>query len=342
MRPLAPAVLLALALTAGCLGGAGAGTPAATTGAPTTSTTTTDGTVAVTTDAPLAVEALAFDHADTGSTAIEGGVRYDPGSRARRYYATLLTARAETDRLDAGVLPADAAAFVNATDFDESVLGVVQFFPASSAPDYRVVAATRAGDAVRLSVDDAAPGRTADVTVETLLVRLPRGETAPDRLVVTTGDGVRFDSDAGVVVREDERPTSTTSTLPYRGGPGENVDDPRDVHVRNVGPSYDGYRVRVTYLDRPACRDASPPCARPTREVPVLDRLGKLHANESRTVADVAARRGTYVVHATAMVPAGDGGRRELTAEATWRVNDTASDLRVVVADDGVGILTGE
>lgn len=330
-------VVAAFLVVAGCLG---AGGPDAAVNSGTT-TTETEGTD--TDAASLPHEAVVFDHAGEGSPAVEGGIAdgSTDGDHRTRYYASLVASREATDRFDDAVLTAEASAFVTETNFSRSVLAVVQAYPASSAPDYRVERATREGEAVHLRINDSAPGGTADVTVETLLVRLPRGDDPPDRLVVTTETGTTFNSSAGVVVPDTATTTTTSAlpTLPYRGDdPAANRDDPLDVRIRNAGPSYNGYRVRLTYVERPDCLDADPPCAVPTREVPVLDRRGKLHPNRTRTIEDVAARTGTYVVTATGYVPARDGGRRTVTAESTWRVNASADDLLVVVSDESVRV----
>ncbi|MDZ5810616.1 hypothetical protein U4E84_04555 [Halorubrum sp. AD140] len=169
------AALACLALLAGCVGPS---EPADPSDGPTTGTPVTD------------YETFVFDLAPSADPVIEGGIATDDES-GEQHYVTVLTDGTETDRFDASLLPADAAEFVDAVSFERELLVVIQAFPASSVPDYRVESIARDGPTLHLSIDDSSDGGTDDVTVETVLVRLP-GD-APDNVVVTTEEGERFE-----------------------------------------------------------------------------------------------------------------------------------------------------
>lgn len=255
---------------------------------------------------------------------IRGGIRAVDPVRTKRY-VTLVTSRSDVERFRFGELDAETAAFVNRTGFETSYLIVVQTFPASSHPDYRVEDLRRAGGTVRLSINDSSRGGTSDITVETLLVRVNHGDrTPPDRAVVTTEEDRRFDSAAGVVT-DTPRPTPSptpTVELPYASDdPAENVADSLGIRVVNDGTRTHGYRVTVT-----ARTDAG--------ERVLIDRRGKLRANGTRSIPNVVARTGAYDVTVAAELPAGDGGRRTVRETTVWRVDAGAGPLAVRLTDD--------
>lgn len=282
-------------------------------------------------------ETYVFDHGGHDAPAIEGGVQYPEDAHGpRQRYVTVVASEADADRFDRSVLDDGAEAFVDNTSFEDSYLVVVQEFPASSSPDYRVESVEREGDTLRLRINDSSEIRTADITVETVLVRV-HGDP-PERVAVTTEEGHTFDSTEGVVTRTatTER-TTTTVRLPYVGDdPSATVDEPRDLRVENRVADTVGYRLTVTYSATPACRNETPKCGMPSFDVEVLSRVGKLPEGRNLSVADVAAREGTYSLRVEAEVPDGDGSRRTITESFDWQVDDEHGDAVVVITGDDV------
>lgn len=282
-------------------------------------------------------EAYVFDHAGHDSPAVEGGVEYPADAHGpRSNYVTLVTSEADADRFNQSVLDEGAASFVANTSFDESYLVVIQEFPASSVPDYRVESVERTGDTLQVRINDSSEIATADITVETVLVRVHG--TPPEGVEVTTEEGDSFDSTAGVVTSTATTTrTTTTPSLPYAADdPAANVEEPRDLRVENRVNDTVGYRLSVTYSETPACRNETPPCGMPNVDVEVLNRLEKLPEGRILTVTDVAARTGTYELRVEAEVPAGDGSRRTITESFDWRVDEQHGDAVVVITADDV------
>lgn len=285
-------------------------------------------------------DSLVVDRGGTDGAAIQGGLTYRRAGRVSRYYVTQLTTRQETSRFDESLLGDDARAFVAETEFANESLVVVQVFPASSVPDYRVEELARDGDTLAVGINDSSARATADITVETLLIRIPEGEGgAPSEVTVTTDEGFTFDSSTGIVTRTPE-PTddaSTSTTLPYASDDeSENVNEPRDVTIRNVGNDTNGYHLVVTATETPACRDETPPCGQPSREVTILERREMLSADGETTIADVISKRGTYRVSVDADVPADDGSRRTVHEEFEWSVSADTGSLEITITDDDV------
>lgn len=287
-----------------------------------------------------AYEYHVFDHAGVDGAAIEGGIQYDQdGEYTTRYYVTTVESEDETERFDRSVLGAEARAFVANTSFDESYLVVVQAFPASSSPDYRVESVSREAGTLDVAVDDSSRARTSDITVETVLLRV-EGQP-PDVVTVRTEEGHTFDTAAGVVtVTPTATPTPEQSVdLPYASAnESRNVAEPRDLRVTNAGDHANGYRVAVTASERPACRDRTPPCGQPERTVMLVEEHGKLRPGADRTWTDVVAQRGDYRVTVEAEVPDGDGSRRTVTETFTWHVDDDHGDAVITVTDEGVTV----
>lgn len=130
------------------------------------------------------------DHAELESPLIEGGVVSDPQSTEARRYATIVAAPSDRDRIDTAALARiapDVAAMVNETDLESASLLVYQVTPDSSVPDAQVTSVRRANGTVTIEIDDSAEIATADITVETLIVRLPGDD--PHTLVVETEEG---------------------------------------------------------------------------------------------------------------------------------------------------------
>ncbi|MFB6107564.1 MAG: hypothetical protein ABEJ82_01830 [Haloplanus sp.] len=307
-------VLLATVLLAGCLGAPGTGSPDRA-GTP-------------------AFEARVFDHAGVDRVAIEGGLRYDPDrSTVARYYVTTVTSTAETARFDRSVVHGGAWAFIENTSFDRSYLVVIQATPASSVPDYRVESVRQQDGTLHVAVDDSSRGGTADVTVETVLLRV-RGDP-PDQVTVRTEEGRTFSTGTHVVT---PAPTPAVD-LPYAAAnDSANVASPRDLRIVNEGAHTNSYHVTVAASERPACRDLTPACGRPNRLVTLVEARGKLPPAESRTWRDVVARRGDYVLTVSVAVPADDGGRRTVTRRLTWHVDERHGDAVLTVTDEGVAL----
>lgn len=142
-----------------------------------------------------------FDASGSGDRPIRGGIAYPEGGDGggERFYVTVVGSTEDATRFDREVLPADATRFVDGTDFEAAFLVVVQAFPASSVPDYRVESVSRDGGTLRVRVNDSSDFGTDDVTLETVLLRV--AGTPPRRVVVTTEDGFEFATGDGVVVR---------------------------------------------------------------------------------------------------------------------------------------------
>lgn len=136
-------------------------------------------------------ETFVFDLGPSPTSVIEGGIAVED-EFDEQYYVTMLPSRSDTERFNESLLPADAGEFVDAVSFDEEVLIVIQAFPASSVPDYRIETVARDGPTLHVEINDSSVGGTDDVTVETLLVRVPGG--APDDVIVTTEEGEAFES----------------------------------------------------------------------------------------------------------------------------------------------------
>lgn len=318
--------VIALLALAGCLG---SGAP----GATPTDRSPTD------TPTDPAVEALVFDHGGIDDPVIEGGLTHDE-DYTTRFYVTNIATEDATDRFDEPRLPADARAFVRNTSFDTSSLVVIQAFPASSTPDYRVESVRREDGTLQISINDSSQYATGDITVETLLLRVEGAP--PERVEVTTEDGVRFDTDAGVVTVTPE-PTPTPEPeieLPYAGEhAAENVEEPRGLRLQNAGTETNGYRLTVVYHDRPGCLEETPACDVPSENVTVLERTGKLQPGTNLTIDSLAARKGIYTIEVAAEVPTENGSRRTVTDSLNWNLTEDAGDLRVTITDEAVRIV---
>ena len=136
-------------------------------------------------------ETFAFDLGASPDPVIEGGIEVGD-EFDEQYYVTVLTTPEETARFNRSLLPSDAEAFVDDVSFDDELLVVIQAFPASSVPDYRIEVIARDGPTLIMEINDSSAGGTDDITVETLLVRIP-GET-PDNVIVTTEEGRMFET----------------------------------------------------------------------------------------------------------------------------------------------------
>lgn len=284
-----------------------------------------------------------FDHADVGSPVIEGGLAYPEGGVANAtYYATLVGNASDAERFDWSAMPEEAAAFVNGTDFSTASLVVVQAMPKSSVPDYRVESIDREAGTVSIRLNDSSDHSTTDITVETVLIRVDDGDSPLTNATITTQTGVTFDTSTGAITVDHDRDGNETEqvVLPFASDdPDENVDDPRDLTVRNTGDETNGYTVTVTGWVTPECRAETPTCGAPDERVTILHRVGKLRPGEAITVEDVIAREGTYTITVEASLPGEDGGRRLATDTFEWSISEYYFGAHVTVdEDDGVQI----
>jgi len=161
---------------AGCIGRDG-GAPRTTPGGVTATTgnETTDRTTATqtTSHSGTAAAHLSFNHAKRLHRINAGFAQHDVAS----YYLGLLTspdhaAAFPTDRFE----NQDAKAFVTDTDFSQAALVVVQDRRSSSHPDLELLGTRREGYTVTVKAQYPGRGGTADITTDTLLVRVPTTE----------------------------------------------------------------------------------------------------------------------------------------------------------------------
>ena len=287
-----------------------------------------------------AYETHAFDYGGTDAAVINGGITYQRVGNVSRYYVTQVTSEKSTSRFNSSLLDDEASSFVAATDYTNESLIVVQAFPASSAPDYRVETLTRKDNTPAVQINDSSAGGTADITVETLLIRLPTGNQGPpDQVTITTEDGLTFNSSAGVVTEPPESAdnSSQSFSLPYASdNQSKNVDEPRDVTIRDVANNTNGYHLVVTTTERPACRNERPACGEPSEDVTILERRGKLGANGTTTIQDVVSKRGTYRVTVEADVSTKNGSRTSIREEFEWELSAASGDFEVEITNSDV------
>lgn len=328
--------VVVLLVLAGCTTGVGPGTDASPTATPAGSPTTTPGS---STPEPVKFEYYTFDHGGIEDAVLEGGIVHEDDSDTGQTYVTTIANESATARFNQSLLPAAARNFVANTSFDESFLVVVQTFPASSVPDARVESVSRDGGRLYVGINDSSKYATDDITVETVLVRV--SGSVPDRITLTGADNVTVDA-TGQLLRNEPAPTPTPEPdveLPYAADNGsENGEHPRGLHLRNDGNETNGYDLRVTYHDRPACREDSPPCGEPAEELTILERSGKIRPGANLTLPEFAVRTGPYTVEITAELPTDDGSRRTVTDSYDWNLTADAGDVRVRLTDSTVTI----
>lgn len=154
----------------------------------------------------LSYESYVFDHADVDGAAIEDGITYpNSGTGPTMYYVTLVESAQSADRFNQKVLDATANTFIQNTSFDESSIVVIQVFPASSHPDYRVDSVRQSDEGLAIMINDSSTGGTADITVETVLLRVHDDISSP--VTVTTEEGRQFSTGSGIVTVT--KPTTT-------------------------------------------------------------------------------------------------------------------------------------
>lgn len=199
----AVAALLTLAvLLAGCTGAPGVAGPRedTTTTPPTTTPPTTTPPTTTPGHAPggaVSEAVVVFDHAGLGGPVVEGGLTYAPENTTVRRTAVLVGDPADRSLFNHTLLERtspDAATLVSETDLSNASLLVFQVTPASSVPDYRVENVTRADGTVTVSLNDSSDAGTADITVETVIVRVAGPD--PERVVFRTEENVTVTADA--------------------------------------------------------------------------------------------------------------------------------------------------
>lgn len=321
-HPIAALAVAAVLVLAGC-GGTGPG-----------SGTTTD---PATPDPTPEYSASVFDSGPNDQPIIEGGLSPTDDYGNTSYYATLLTERSDTDRFDYGRLPDAQAQFVNETDFETASLVVVQAYPKSSVPNYRVESVTRGGDTLDIRINDSSEMGTDDITVETVLIRVSHDGTPPSEARIETQTGDSFGTDDGVVTVEwnSDGDDSSSVSLPLTSdNESRNVEDPRDLTIENAGNGTAGYNVTVVATLPPDCRDAEPPCGMPDRPVTVFQKSGKLQPGESRSFEDLIARHGEYQLVVGAELPNGENDRRTVRKTFEWRISAAAHGAFAFIDDD--------
>jgi len=286
-----------------------------------------------------------FDSGWTGHPILEGGLVYpDDFDANTSYYATLLTDASDTERFNRSQLPDGAEQFVNQTNFETVSLVVVQSYPKSSVPDYRVESVTRDGGRLDIRINDSSEIGTDDITLETVLIRVQHDGTPPNEVRIETQAGVTFDTDDGIVIVNPSGQSAVRSnvTLPLRSdNESLNVADARNLTIENTGSETAGYNATVVATLPPACRDADPPCGMPDQPVVVFQETGKLQPGESATFEDLIARHGEYQLVVEADLPDGQNDRQTVREVFEWRVTETYHSAFVTLSDDGVEITQG-
>lgn len=325
--------LVILVVLAGCTTGFTPGDEASP--SPTPSPITTD----TSTPGTSSVEYLTFDIGGIGLEVLEGGITISDGPPTEQYYIKTIANETATSRFNRSILPPQASAFVDNTSFDDSFLVVLQAFPKSSVPDYRVESISRDGGTLHIAINDSSRYATDDITVETVLIRV--SGTPPNQVSVTTEDNATFDR-TEVVTTVTPAPTPTPKLeveLPYTGpNDTENLQNPRGIELRNLGNHTNGYDLSVFYHDRPECREYTPPCGEPAVDVTVLEKQGKLRPGANLTVNELAARTGPYSVEVAAELPVDNGSRRTVTDAFEWNLTASSGDLVVTITDDTVEV----
>lgn len=182
-------------------------------------------------DTQIEAAHLSFNHADALHRIDAGFAQRDVAN----YYLALLTSSNHetvfrTDRFTNH----EAKTFVTDTDFSQSALIVFQDRRSSSHPDLEFRQATRAGETVTITAAYPGNGATADITTDTLLVRVPADERAVNaasaRIIPQHGDPVQvstlnvyedgsaFDAAGDLVIRNRDCATAPLSvTVTYEG-----------------------------------------------------------------------------------------------------------------------------
>lgn len=179
---------------AGCIGSDG-GAPRTSPGGvtPTPGNEPTDRTTTQTTSHSGMAGHLSFNHAKRLHRIDAGFAQRDVAS----YYLGLLTspdhaAAFPTNRFE----NQEAKAFVTDTDYSQAALVVIQDRQSSSHPDLELLGAGREGYTVTIEAQYPGRGGTADITTDTLLVRVPTTEGSVRAASATIqpqyGDPVQF------------------------------------------------------------------------------------------------------------------------------------------------------
>jgi hypothetical protein len=133
---------------------------------------------------------------------IDDGSVYAPGLSDETdldFYAALLTSDDELDDFDRSRLPDAAREFVDATDFADHLLGVVQVAGVNSSMEFRVPDVSLSDVNLTVVVDVADPTpHSDDVVISTLLVRVTRTDNRrPEQIAVELSIGDRHETFSG-------------------------------------------------------------------------------------------------------------------------------------------------
>lgn len=288
----------------------------------------------------LGYDVTVFDSGWTGQPILEGGLAYpDDFDANASHYATLLTDASDTERFNRSQLPDDIERFVDETDFETASLVVVQAYPKSSVPDYRVESVTRDGGRLDVRLNDSSEMGTDDITLETVLIRVDHDGTPPSEARIETQTGLAFDTDDGHVTTGHSPPADAAPIvdLPlWSTNLSDNVDDPRDLSVTNRGEQRLRYNVTVVGTFTPDCRYDEPACGKPDYRSAVFQRRATLGPGDTDTFANIVARHGTYDVIVTARPPGSNGDSTRETG--IWRVFFDGGDALVRIGDGSVSI----
>jgi hypothetical protein len=322
-RALAALAVAAVLVLAGCGGtGPGSGT-----------------TTPTTPDPSPEYSATVFDSGPTDHPIIEGGLVPSEEFGNTSHYVSLLTDASDTDRFNRSRLPEDAAQFVDETDFETASLVVVQAYPKSSVPDYRVESVTRDGDTLDIGINDSSEMGTDDITLETVLLRVDHDGTPPSEARIETQNGVTFDTADGVVTSGHSPPAGSTADveLPlWSGNLSDNVNDPRDMTVVNQRQVPQRYNVSVVATFTPDCRHENPACGNPDYPAVVFQQTATLEPGERVTFANLIARHGTYdvIVEATPT----ETQRETVRAVGKWQVFHDRGDAHVLLSEEEITV----
>lgn len=144
-------------------------------------------------DENIRFESYVFDHAGVDQPIIKGGIAYQPENTDMRNFIRLISEEEQTHRFDYSLIDESARQFIENTDFENSVLVVIQEFPASSYPDYRVEEISLGTGGLYLFINNYSEMGTDDITVETVLMRV-HSEGSPGEVVAITEEGRTFGS----------------------------------------------------------------------------------------------------------------------------------------------------
>ncbi|MFB6253513.1 MAG: hypothetical protein ABEI06_02770 [Halobacteriaceae archaeon] len=285
-------------------------------------------------------ESYVFDHGGTGSPIIEGGITYNFDSNyTQKFYVTTVTSPSEVSRFNMSALPTQARQFINQTDFSSAYLIVIQAFPESSVPNYRIESLMKKNGKVTVHINDSSTISTADITIETILIRVH--DSPPTNVRVVTEENVSFQmTDDHYTVTRQTTSTPDEITLPFSDpDPAKNVADPRDITLHNLANDTVGYQLTITYMQESDCRNTTPPCGKPDTKIMIFSKMSKIPANQSITFEDIIAKKGTYTVTVRVFYPEGDT-QKQIKKQFTWTITNHTGNLTVHLQKKHINIST--